>query len=270
MHRSRIALDYHEEVHVMPVGISEAAWAFCWGLAGASGVLGGTILGLTMRLRHRSIAGIMSFGAGVLLSAASIKIASEALVVADAGYTLSGIIAGAAMFSIANAALAAAKDRKRCGECKSQPSEAEQPGSGASIAIGSALDALPEALVVGITLRASGPDLPLVMALALSNLPEALSGTAGMRLASRSSIYVLTLWSGIALGTAVMTALAFYLLSHLSPVVTAILKAYGAGALIAMAAETMIPEAFHNGPRYSGVLAASGFAALIFLSEVAN
>ena len=45
---------------------------------------------------------------------------------------------------------------------------------------------------------------------------------------------------------------------------TAMLKAFGAGALIAMAAETMIPEAFHNGPRYSGVLAASGFAALSF------
>jgi zinc transporter, ZIP family len=50
----------------------------------------------------------------------------------------------------------------------------------------------------------------------------------------------------------------------------AILKAFGAGALLAMAAETMIPEAFHNGPRYSGVLAASGFATLILLSEVAK
>jgi len=110
----------------------------------------------------------------------------------------------------------------------------------------------------------------LVVALALSNMPEALSGTAGMRLASRSSTYVLSLWSGIALGTAAMTALAFYLLSELGPDLTAILKTFRAGALIAMAAETMIPEAFHNGPLYSGVLAASGFAALILLSEVAK
>jgi hypothetical protein len=35
-----------------------------------------------------------------------------------------------------------------------------------------------------------------------------------------------------------------------------------------MAAETMIPEAFHNGPRFSGVLAASGFATLILLNEL--
>jgi zinc transporter, ZIP family len=66
------------------------------------------------------------------------------------------------------------------------------------------------------------------------------------------------------------TALAFYFLSDLGPVATAILKAYAAGTLIAMAAETMIAEAFHNGPRYSGVLAAAGFAALILLGELAR
>jgi ZIP family zinc transporter len=248
--------------------ITQAVWAFSWGLAAASGVLAGTILGLITRLPHRAIAAIMSFGAGVLLSAASIKIVSEALIIAGAVFTASGIIAGAAMFSIANAALATAKDRKRCGECKAQLSEEDAPGSGTSIAVGTALDAAPEALVLGITLRVSGPDLALIMALALSNVPEALSGTAGMRLASRSTAYVLILWTGIALGTAATTALAFWLLSDLGPELTAILKAFGAGALLAMAAETMIPEAFHNGPRYSGVLAAAGFAALILLSTV--
>ena len=86
----------------MPEGISGAVWAFCWGLAAASGVLGGTILGLIAQLPHRAIAAIMAFGAGVLVSAASmsIKIASEALIVADAVFTAVGIIAGAALVSI--------------------------------------------------------------------------------------------------------------------------------------------------------------------------
>jgi zinc transporter, ZIP family len=69
---------------------------------------------------------------------------------------------------------------------------------------------------------------------------------------------------------AATTALAFYFLTDLGPYATAILKAYGAGALIAMTAETMIPEAFHNGPRYSGVLAAAGFATLILAGELAR
>ena len=254
----------------MPEGVIGAVWAFGWGVAAGSGALVGAILGLTTHLRHRAIAAFMSLGAGVLLSAASFKVASEALARAGPAFTIGGIIAGAATFSIANAALVRAKDRKRCGECRPQPSETEAPGSGISIALGTALDAVPEALVLGVTLRAGGPDLALVVALSLANVPEALSGTAGMRLASRSSTYVLSLWSGTTLGTATATAVAFYFLGDLGPHATAILKAYGAGALIAMTTETMIPEAFHDGPRYSGVLAAAGFAALILLGELAK
>jgi ZIP family zinc transporter len=249
----------------MPEGIMGAVWAFCWGAVAASGALVGAILGLVTNLRHRTIAAVMSLGAGVLLSIASVEVASEALLLAGAASTVSGIVAGAAVFSIANAALLTAHDRKRCGECQPQPSEADAPGSGASIALGTALDAVPEALILGVTLRADGPGLALIAALALSNLPEALSGTVGMRVASRTPTYVLSLWGGIALGTALATALAYHFLGDLGPDATAILKACGAGALIAMAAETMIPEAFHNGPRYSGVLAAAGFAALILL-----
>ena len=221
----------------MSGSIMGAVWAFCWGFAAASGVLAGAIVGLTTQFRHRAIAAVMSLGAGVLLSAASIQLASEALLLAGPASTVGGIVAGAATFSIANAALAAARDRKRCGECRPQPSEAEVSGSGTSIALGTALDAVPEALVLGVTLRAGGPDLALIAALALSNFPEALSGTTGMRLASRSVPYVLSLWGGIALGTAATTALAFSLLSDLGPGATALLMTYGAGALIAMAAD---------------------------------
>jgi ZIP family zinc transporter len=245
-------------------------WAFGWGLAAASGAMAGAILGLATDLPHRAIAGIMSIGAGLLLSAASADVATGALALLGAAATAGAIVAGAAAFSIANALLVAARDRKRCGECKAQPTEAATPGSGASIALGTALDAVPEALVLGVTLRAGGTDLVLVAALALSNLPEALSGTAGMRRAARSSAYVLTLWGGITLGTAAITALAFGFLGDLGPHALAILKAFGAGALIAMAVETMIPEAFHNGPRYSGFLAAAGFAALIVAAELAR
>jgi zinc transporter, ZIP family len=254
----------------MPEAIMGAVWAFSWGLAAASGALVGAILGLITRLPHRAIAAFMSLGAGVLLSAASFKVAYEALMLAGAASTVGGIVAGAATFSIANAALVTAKDRKRCGECKPQPSEIEAPGSGTSIALGTALDTVPEALVLGVTLRAGGPDLALVVALSLANVPEALSGAAGERLASRSPSYVLSLWSGTTVVTAAIAALAFYFLGNIGPHATAILTAYGAGALIAMTAETMIPEAFHNAPRYSGVIAATGFAAVILLGELAR
>src|SRR5262245_45165689 len=105
----------------MPEGINGAVWAFCWGLAAASGTLVGLIVGLLTHLRHRAIAAFMSLGAGVLLSAASFRVASEALMLAGAAFAVGGIVAGAATFSIANAALATANDRTRCGVCTPPP-----------------------------------------------------------------------------------------------------------------------------------------------------
>ena len=79
----------------MPEGIIGIVWAFCLGLAAASGALVGAILGLTTHLRHRAIAAFMSLGAGVLLSAASFKVASEALMLAGAASAVAGMVAGA-------------------------------------------------------------------------------------------------------------------------------------------------------------------------------
>lgn len=257
----------------MPEGIIGAEGAFWLGLASASGALGGGLLGLMTPFRHQIIAAIVAFGAGVLLSAASMssRIVAEALIVGGTVIGAGAIIAGAATFSIANAALAAARDRKRCGECREQLSEAEAPGSGVSIVLGTALDAVPKALVLGVTSRVSGPDVTIVvLALALSNVSEALSATAGMRQAARSSAFVLSLWSGVVLGTAATTALTFHLVGYLGPGLVVALRTFGAGALVAMVTETIIPEAFHHGPRYSGVLAALGLASLILLGEVIN
>ena len=46
----------------MSEGIIGAVWAFCWGLAAASGALVGAVLGLVTHLRHRAIAAFMSLG----------------------------------------------------------------------------------------------------------------------------------------------------------------------------------------------------------------
>ena len=96
----------------MPEGIIGVVWAFCLGLAAASGALVGAILGLITHLRHRAIAAFMSLGAGVLLSAASFRVVYEALVLAGAASTVAGILVGAATFSIANAALATAEKQR--------------------------------------------------------------------------------------------------------------------------------------------------------------
>ncbi len=241
--------------------------ALAWGGVSSVGLLVGAIAGSFSRLPHRAIAMAMSVGAGLLLAGVSLKLAADAVGMAGPMAVAVSLLLGAAVYSASNALLArfGAAHRKRCGECVQQPSEAQRPGSGVAIALGNALDAVPEALVLGIALRDRVVPLALVVAFSVGNLPEALSSAAGMRLAGRSYRYIFLLWTLIAVGATVAIALGYVAFSSLSQAWTPRLQAFGAGALLAMTAETMIPEAFHNSPRFSGLLAAFGFGLLLLI-----
>jgi ZIP family zinc transporter len=246
--------------------VGELCVAMGWGALSSVGLVVGAVLGVFSRLRHRQIALVMSVGAGLLLAAASLALATDAIRTAGRVPAVLSLLLGAVVLSAVNTWLArlGAANRKRCGECTPQPSEAQQPGSGLAIAIGTAVDAVPEALVLGLTLRERAAPLVLLIAIAVGNLPEALSGAAGMRSAGRSPRNILVLWSAIAVGTALTTGAgygAFALLGRSAP----LLQAFGAGALLAMTVETMIPEAFHNSPRFSGFLAVIGFSVVLLM-----
>jgi ZIP family zinc transporter len=246
--------------------------ALAWGAVSSSGLLIGAIAGSFFRLSHHSIARAMSIGAGLLLAGVSFKVAADAIRIAGPVAAALSLLLGAALFSICNTLLArfGAGDRKRCGDCVQQPSESQQPGSGAAIALGNALDGLPEALVLGIVLRDGVVPLALVVAFSLGNLPEALSSAAGMRAAGRSRTYVVLMWSAIAIGAAGAIAAGYVGFTSLDDAWPPRLQAFGAGALLAMTAETMIPEAFHNSPRFSGLLAAVGFGLLLLVDAAAR
>src|SRR5687767_5282956 len=188
---------------------TDAVWtALALGAVSSVGLLVGAITGSFSRLRHRSIAMAMSIGAGLLLAGVSLKIAADAIRIAGPMAAALSLLLGAAVFSTSNALLArlGAAHRKRCGHCVPQPVESQQPGSGAAIALGNALDAVPEAMVLGLALRDPVIPLTLVFAFSVGNLPEALSSAAGMRVAGRSYTYIFLLWSGIAIGAAVAIA----------------------------------------------------------------
>ncbi|HET9464619.1 MAG TPA: ZIP family metal transporter [Gemmatimonadales bacterium] len=254
----------------MPASADEVWAALAWGAVPSVGLLAGAIAGSFFRMPHQTIAMAMSVGAGLLLAGVSLKLAADAIRIAGPVAAALCLLLGAAVFSASNAILArfGATHRKRCGECVQQPVESQQPGSGVAIALGNALDAVPEAMVLGIALGDRSVPVVLVFALSVGNLPEALSSTAGMRLAGRSYTYIFLLWSAIAIGTAFATVAGYVGFSTLSEAWPARLQAFGAGALLAMTAETMIPEAFHNSPRFSGLLAAFGFGLLLLVEAL--
>ena len=251
----------------MPTSVDGVWAALALGSVSSVGLLVGAIAGSFSRLRHQRIAMGMSVGAGLLLAGVSLKVAADAIRIAGPVAAALLLLLGAAVFSASNALLTrfGAAHRKRCGDCIQQPAESQQPGSGVAIGLGNALDTAPEAVVLGIALRDPVVPVGLVVAFSLGNLPVALSSTAGMRSAGRSYLYILLLWSAIAIGAALAIAAGYVGFGSLGQAWPPRLQAFGAGALLAMTVETMIPEAFYDSPRFSGLLAALGFGLLLLV-----
>src|SRR5919112_1629492 len=198
----------------MPIWLQAGLWGL---IAGGALVLGAAIA-WWVRVPPRIIAGIMAFGAGVLISALAFELVDEAVREGGPTATAIGFIAGASVYVAANALLdrRGARHRKRSGD--QQPSEDEQSGSGAAIAIGALLDGIPESVVLGLSLLGGGGvGTAVLVAIFISNLPEGLSSAAGMKNAGRSAGYVFGVWGGIAVASGLAAMLGCLLLEGASP-----------------------------------------------------
>ena len=234
----------------------------------ASGLLIGAVSGYYAPPPHATIARTMTFAAGVLLAVVAMDLLTSARDASSLQWTVVGLLSGAAAFSSVNWGLSrrGAKHRKRCGECVEQPREAQQPGSGLAIAAGTFLDGVPEGVVLGLSvLQHDAPGLGTVAAFFLGNVPEALSSSAGMRLAGRSARYVFGVWIGITVMIGLAAAVAGLVLRGVESAVQGTVEAFAAGAILALVSETMIPEAFHGSPQFNGLLLVVGFASLLIL-----
>lgn len=246
--------------------------AVLWGLISGSGLLVGALAAelFSNKLSHRSIAAVMGFGGGVLIALVSLDLIDEAYRSGDPIAAVLGLLAGAITFSFINWRLAShgAKNRKRCGDCVQQATEQDQQGSGLAIAVGTILDGIPEALVIGLSLVGGGKlGLGLVAGFFLANVPQGLSSAAGMKRAGRSRKYILTVWIGIPLLIGISAGVGYLILGYASPQVPPAILAFAAGAVLAMLAEAMIPEAFENAQSFIGVITVVGFLAALMMIE---
>lgn len=242
-----------------------------WGLLAGSALLVGAAFGYFAPVPQKIIAWIMAFGSGVLISALSFDLMDEALKRGGFTSTAIGFLGGAAVYTAANWYLSrhGAKHRKRSDG--KQPSEQEQAGSGLAIAVGALLDGIPESIVIGTTMIAGGAvSWVAVAAIFLSNVPEGLSSSAGMRKAGRSKLYVFGVWGAIALISGVASWAGYAIFSHFSDAVIAGTTAVAAGAILSMIADTMIPEAFEAAHDFAGLITVAGFLAAFWLSKRAG
>lgn len=250
---------------MFPMWLQAAFWGFLAGTA----LLIGAAIGYFAKVPQRLIASIMAFGSGVLISALSFELMDEAYKRGGFDSTAIGFVGGAAVYSAVNWFLArnGAKHRKRSGQ--QQPSEQQQSGSGLAIAAGSLLDGIPESIVIGLSMLKGGAvSLVAVAAIFLSNIPEGLSSAAGMRKAKRSIGYVAAVWIGIAVISGIASLVGYSVFQHFSAEVVAATTAVAAGAILAMLADTMMPEAFEHAHDLAGLITVLGFLAAFVLSKL--
>jgi len=242
--------------------------AALWGLLAGSALVVGAAAGYLAKVPARIIAGVMSFGSGVLISALSFDLMDEAFRRGGFRAVAAGFLGGAAAYTLANVALArrGARHRKRSG---TQPSEAEAPGSGLAIAVGALMDGIPESIAIGVTLLAGGGvSMAAVVAIFISNVPEGLSSSAGMKRAGRSKLYVFGVWAAIAVLSGGAAALGAAVFGDLPPQAVAATLSCAAGAMLAMIADTMVPEAFAEERNLAGFVTVAGFLAAFVLTKL--
>jgi ZIP family zinc transporter len=231
--------------------------AIGWGALAASSLVIGALLGMARAWPQRPVGLVLAFGAGALISAVSFDLAAEGARLGDAGVVAAGLAAGAITYFALDRVL----DRRGRGR--------RGGGAGTALALGAFLDGIPEQLVLGIGIAAGeGVSVGLLVAIFVSNLPEAIGSSTEMRASGTPPAAIRRLWLLVALICAASTVVGYAIADNVSGNLNAAIDGFAAGALLVMLVDSMIPDAARKGGDVAGLVTVLGFAVAAGLSSV--
>lgn len=144
-------------------------------------------------------------------------------------------------------------------------------GAAFAIWLGILLDGIPESLVIGASMvHNGGVSLTLIAGVFLANFPEALSSSVGMLKQGSSRRRVIWMWTSLMVMTGIGAALGNMALGSLPHGPFVLIEGMAAGAMLAMIAETMLPEATEQGGPAVGMMTVLGFLAAIFVNSLSH
>jgi ZIP family zinc transporter len=236
-----------------------------WGLIGASSLVLGAVIAFALDAPARLQGLVLAFGAGILFGAVAYELVEDAVAASMIGIDVAvGFAAGAIVFYLGSVAI----DRlSPSGGGDRLDSRRDPRAGGLATVLGAVLDGIPESIVLGLSLvPGGGVGLPVLVAIFLSNVPESLSASEDLLAGGYSRARVVSLWLVVAFAIAAAAALGFALLDSAPLSLIVGTQAFAAGAILAMLAESMIPEAYEIGGRPVGLATALGFAVAAYLA----
>ncbi|RFU63721.1 ZIP family metal transporter [Peribacillus glennii] len=239
--------------------------AFFWGGVSGASVLLGALAAILIPIKKNFIGYIMAFGTGVLIGAAAYELLGHSAHDGGIMATSIGFLAGAIIFTILDLLVS----RKGANERKRSSTKAASTGTGVAIFIGTVMDAIPESLMIGVSLVKEGSvSWLLVVAIFLSNIPEGLSSTTGLLKSHYSKRKIFILWSSVLVISALSSLGGFLFLDQASETVLACLASFAGGGIIAMISSTMMPEAYEDGGTITGIFASLGLLVSLLLDSI--
>jgi zinc transporter, ZIP family len=239
-----------------------------WGLVAGGVLVVGAAIAWLLHVPRLVVATVMAFGSGVLFSALAFDLVDEAERFGGLTATLIGLAVGAAVYVALNVELNRRGAARRKSDGEEQSSEQDQAGSGTAIAVGALLDGVPESVVLGLSLLGGhGVGVPVLAAIAISNLPEGLSSSAGMKANGRSARYVFGVWVSIAVASGLAGLVGCLVLDGAADSTISVITAIAAGAILTMVADTMIPEAYARTHLLTGLVVTLGFITAFALTR---
>jgi len=250
--------------------------AIVYGLISGLTLIIGALMGVFMNIPQKINGAIMAFASGVLISALTFDLIDNAYRLGGFGNISVGFILGTILFVFGDYLIdhLGGHFRKRSHgiiqkKKKGNPNDMPK-GSGYAIFLGAILDGIPESLAIGIGLAAGkGVGLSMMIAVFLSNLPEGISGANSMKSVGKTNRYIIFVWSCTLAVSICAVVLGYIFLSKASANSIAIMYAIAAGGILAMLADTMMPEAYEEGGRVAALITALGFLLAFIVSRAA-
>lgn len=230
--------------------------AFFWGFVGGGALLVGAMIVYLWEMPGEVLGGIMAFGSGVLISAVAFELVDEANATTDGKWSVAiGLAAGALVFFGGDLLIDRAGGKHR----KSSEAHGED-SKGPAILFGTILDGIPESIVIGFGLIGGGAvSAAMVAAVFLSNLPEAIAATSGLKRSGWSARKLFGMWTSVAVISGISSMVGFAAFDSASDEAVAFVLAFAGGALLTMLIDTMVPEAFKLNGAVAGLLTTLGF-----------